>query len=137
MLSWVISVTYLNLIPLSLNAAILFSLMASNSIITDAAALLTTESIFAFALSTNCSSTLIAKSEPWYTSVNVSSELPVGDGVDGDGYWSLSMDSLGLVLLLSILLLTRTGPPNRCHDTYTTYLDLKLFIQDRFVFKKF
>ena len=78
----------------------------------------------------NPKSTLFALPEPWYTLVNVSLELPVGDdeggddeggddeGVDDEGGDDeggddeggddesefLSRDSLGMVLLLSILL---------------------------------
>jgi hypothetical protein len=81
------------------------------------------ESIFVFALSMNPKSKLFALPEPWYTLVNVSLELPVGDDEGGDdGSEFLSRNSLGIVLLLSILLLIRTGPSSRYHDIHFVYL---------------
>jgi hypothetical protein len=58
-LSFVISVTYLNLTLLSLAAANLSFLIESTSMITDGALESITESIFCFALDTNSTSAFV------------------------------------------------------------------------------
>jgi hypothetical protein len=70
----------------------------------------------------NPKSTLVALPEPWYTLVNISSELPVGEW--GDEPEFPSPDWLRMFLLLSELLLKETGtePSNRCYDIHFHYV---------------